>query len=95
MYIEEEEKQVKTTLEDRIKKQEILWNKAENLRQEKIILILKIQDVFHIEPSLSYEILDTLENDDINCLIKHFNKTNDDCDKQIIKEIIDNSVLIR
>lgn len=85
---------IKTTFDDRVRIQEDIWDKEDKRRQDKIILILKIQDVFNLENKIPYETLEILEDEYLNELLKEYKKTNDDCDKQIVKEIIDNSILM-
>lgn len=84
-------KQKKSTFDERYKAQEERWRKEDKERNDKIILILKVQDVFNINPKIEYETLISLEDEDLDELIKYFNKTNNDCDKEIIHKIIDNS----
>lgn len=92
-YVEKEKKDRvrKTTYEERSRKVEEKWKREDKKRNDKIILILKIQDVFGIKPALPFEILDTLDDEDLDCLLHDFNKTNNDCDKEIVHKIIDNS----
>ena len=86
------EKIRKTTFDERYKAQEEKWRKEDKERNDKIVLILKVQDVFDINPKMQYEVLESLDDEDLDELIKYFNKTNNDCDKEIIHKIIDNSI---